>query len=89
MGKKKKVCQLCKVKRRDWEEGNFFGINCKKHFIPMIVLKKHENKLSRNERKEVVILAKKYYPKLHLDEFTYLCSDNHWHAHMNKKRPKK
>lgn len=89
MGKKKKQCKLCKVKRKNWEEGNFFGIECNKHFVPMVVLNRHSAKLTKTEREEVNHLAKKYHPKLHVDDNTLSCSDTHWHAHMNKKRTKK
>ena len=67
MGKKKRKCQckLCHVKRKAWEEEDFYGINDKYTGKPMIVLKKHQSHLDGNyDRDRVIKLKEKYYPKL-------------------------
>lgn len=78
-------CKMCKVKRKLWEDENFFGVKCRTHFVPLIVLKKHKNVLTKDEKKAVLKIAKERYPKLYLDN-TITDSDEHWHIHLSKKK---
>ncbi len=80
----RKKCKMCKVKRKLWEDENFFGIRCRSHFVPLIVLKEHRNKISTDEKKAVLKIIKDRYPKLYLDN-TISDSDEHWHIHLCKK----
>lgn len=82
---KRKKCKLCKVKRRVWEEENFFGVECNKHFVPLVVLEEHRNKLTVNEKETLTRLIKKHYPGWYSDT-TILDSDVHWHVHLTRKR---
>ena len=77
-------CKMCSVKRKVWEDENFFGIKCKKHFVPLIVLKEHRNKLTTAEKKEVLEIIKTQYKGLYIDD-TISDSDDHWHIHLSKK----
>jgi len=85
---KRKVCKLCKVKRRLWEEDNFFGINCRKHFVPLIVLKEHRSELTKYEKEKVKSLITKHYPGWFPDNSIHTI-ENHWHLHLTKKGEKK
>ena len=87
MSKRKKSCKLCKVKRKKWEEKNFFGIDCNKHFVPMIVLKDHRTDITMAEKKELKEILKIRYPKL-FPNYNLNCSDEHWHLHLGKKNGK-
>jgi hypothetical protein len=75
---------MCKVKRKLWEDGNFYGIKCRSHFVPLIVLKEHRNKLTTSEKKEVLEIIKTRYKGLYIDD-TISDSDDHWHIHLCKK----
>jgi len=77
-------CKMCKVKRKLWEDENFFGVKCRSHFVPLIVLKEHRNKLTTDEKKAVLKIIKERYPKLYIDN-TISDSNDHWHIHLNKK----
>ncbi len=80
----RKKCKMCKVKRKVWETENFFGVKCRKHFVPVIILKDHRNKITTAEKKEVLSLIKIYYQGLFIDD-TISDSDDHWHIHLSKK----
>jgi len=75
---------MCKVKRKAWETENFFGVNCVKHFVPIIILQEHRNKITSQEKKELLEIIKDKYKNLYIDD-TISCSDNHWHIHLSKK----
>ena len=77
-------CKMCKVKRKLWEDKNFFGVKCRTHFVPLIVLEDHRNKISVDEKKAVLEIVKERYPKLYFDN-TISDSDEHWHIHLSKK----
>lgn len=77
-------CKMCKVKRKLWVEGNFFGVKCRSHFVPLIVLNKHRNKLTTAEKKEVLTIIKTRFKGLYIDD-TISDSDDHWHIHLSKK----
>jgi hypothetical protein len=77
-------CKMCKVKRKLWEYENFFGVKCRTHFVPLIVLNEHRNKLTTDEKKAVLKIIKTKYPKLYIDD-TISDSDEHWHIHLSKK----
>jgi len=81
---RKKKCKLCKVKKKAWEEERFFGINCRKHFVPLIVLKEHRDKLTKNEYEELLYLIDKYHPG-HIINKTLSDSEEHCHIHLLKK----
>jgi hypothetical protein len=80
----RKKCKMCKVKRKLWETEDFFGVKCNKHFVPLIVLKEHRNKITTNEKKAVLKIIRDKYPKLFIDD-TISDSDEHWHIHLSKK----
>jgi len=77
-------CKLCSIKRIIWESDNFYGIKCKNHFVPMIVLKDHRFEITDIEKIEVLEICKLKYPNLYLDN-TISDSDIHWHIHLSKK----
>jgi len=77
-------CKMCKVKRKLWETERFFGVKCNKHFVPMIILKEHRNKISTDEKKEVLRIIKEKHKGLFIDD-TISDSDTHWHIHLSKK----
>ncbi len=77
-------CKLCKVKRTLWETKNFFGIRCKLHFVPMIILKEHRIEITEDEKIELSEICKEKYSKMHLDN-SFIDSDDHWHIHLSKK----
>ncbi len=79
----KNTCKLCKVKNKTWQDGGFFGINCRNHFVPMIVSIEHKNALTNHEMGEVEELAKKHHPSLKMN-FNISDSDDHWHVHLKK-----
>ncbi len=81
---KRESCKLCKVKRKQWEEENFFGINCRKHFVPLIVLKEHKKRLSQSEKEQLKLILKNYYPDMFPDK-SISDSEVHWHLHLTKK----
>jgi hypothetical protein len=88
MGKSIKKCKLCKVKRTIWDSEKFFGINCRKHFVPIIVLKEHKDEITENEKQELKNLIKQYHPNLFPiieDE----CPTDHYNVHLTKKKTKK
>jgi hypothetical protein len=80
----KNKCKLCKVKRKLWETEDFFGVKCNKHFVPLIILKEHRNKITTNEKKAFLKIIKERYPKLYIDD-TIPHSKEHWHVHLSKK----
>jgi len=80
----RKKCKMCSVKNKLWVSENFFGVTCNKHFEPLIILKKHSNKLSEEEKIELIEVYKERFPKLFLDN-TISDSDEHWHIHLSKK----
>ena len=82
---KRKKCKLCKVKRKLWETENFFCVRCKKHFVPLIVLKNHRNTITQKETDELYKICNEKYPKLFLDD-SIIDSDDHWHIHLSKKK---
>ena len=82
---KKNKCKLCKVKKKAWEEERFFGINCKHHFVPLIVLREHRAKLTKNEFDEVNHLIEKYHPGCTINK-SLSDSEEHCHIHLLKKR---
>jgi hypothetical protein len=79
---KRKICALCSVKRKDKETNLFFIVNCRKHFIPIVILKEHIAKLPPEQ--EVVIFEeiKKLYPKAKINK-SLSDSDEHWHVHLD------
>lgn len=87
MGKPKNKCKLCKVKRKDWVQGSFFGINCRQHFVPMVVIKEHKSNITSKEKEELQIIIKQRYPKLfpHIEQE---CLTDHFAVHLTKKRSK-
>ena len=78
-------CKMCSVKKKLWESDNFFGVKCNKHFEPLIILKKHSNEITKEEKEEVFEICKERYSKLFLDN-TISDSDEHWHIHLSKKK---
>ena len=85
---KRKKCKLCKVKRKEWEERNFFGVKCNKHFVPLIVLCEHRSEINKVEEEVLKNLIKKYYPGWFIDD-TISDSDEHWHIHLSRKNRNK
>ena len=79
----KNTCKLCKVKNKIWQDGGFFGINCKNHFVPMIVSIEHKQTLNEQDWEEVKLLAEKHHPTLKMN-FKLSDSDDHWHVHFKK-----
>ncbi len=84
MGKKQNKCKLCSVKKKNWEGEKFFGINCKKHFVPMIVIKEHKKKISETEYKIIEEIVKARYPSFKLNS-KLSDSEDHWHIHLKRK----
>lgn len=84
MGRAKNTCKLCKVKKKSWEEGIFFGVNCKKHFVPLIVLKEHKKKITEAEYKSLESLVKKEFPQYKLNN-KLSDSEDHWHVHLKRR----
>ncbi len=83
MGKKTK-CKLCSIKRPHWEEGSFIGVKCRRHFVPIIILKDHKSKLSKLEHEELNgILSRRFsrwFPNKSLS-----ASDEHWNLYLTRK----
>lgn len=86
MGKSSKKCKLCKVKRKTWENENFFGVNCRKHFVPMIVLQEHKDKITKDEIQELKQLIKQYHPNLFPNIESECLKEGHYNVHLNKKK---
>jgi hypothetical protein len=84
MGRTKNICKLCKVKKKSWEEGIFFGVNCKKHFVPLIVLKEHRKKITEDEYKIVETLVAKDFSTYRLNN-KLNDSEDHWHIHLKRR----
>jgi hypothetical protein len=81
---KRKSCKLCTVKRKQWENEDFFGVNCRKHFVPIIVIKSHKKRLNLDEKDQVKVLIEKYHKGMFPDK-SLSDSDEHWHLHLTKK----
>lgn len=86
MGKHRtKKCSLCKVKNKYWENGLFFEINCKHHFIPMLVLKQHKGNLTEEEKMVLMEIIDTRHPgKFPNGSMSH--SNEHWHTHITKKK---
>lgn len=82
---KRRKCKLCSVKRKKWETDNFFGIECNRHFVPMIVLKEHRTELTDGEKLLVKSLIQLHYPRWYPDG-SKSDSDEHWHIHLSRKK---
>ena len=81
MSKRRNKCGLCHVKRKLWEDDLFFGINCKKHFTLMIVLKEHKKELTEQEDKILKELLKERYPNRKVNT-KLKDTEDHFHIHL-------
>ena len=79
---KNKKCGLCSIKRKDWEDQGFFGVNCKNKFIPMIVCGEHRTELTDEELEKVRNLAKDYYPNCKLKVIQNV--NGHWYVYIKR-----
>jgi hypothetical protein len=77
-------CKMCTIKVKQWETEKFFGVKCNKHFMPLIILKEHRNKITPEEKDEIKKIQNDKFPKLYFDN-TISDSDDHWHIHLSKK----
>ncbi len=79
-------CDLCKAienKKVDkiWAEGSFYGLICREHKQPMIVLIEHRDCLTINETWEAEAIRRRRYPDLKFRG--YMASiPQHWHDHL-------
>ena len=84
MGKRSKKCQLCSVKRKMWENENFYIIECKHHYVPMIVLTEHRAQLTADEIIEVEKIRQERFPELRARKKGMTSIRDHWHEHFIK-----
>jgi len=74
-------CKLCKVKSKAIQTDTFFIVNCKKHFVPIVILNEHKKDISQELKKQIEKEVKEIYPHC---SFNYKLndSDEHWHVHL-------
>jgi len=78
------LCELCIGKGIIWSEGKFYGLICRVHKQPMIVLKEHRSYLTGNEKLEAEAIRQKRYPNLKFRGYIGSIPE-HWHAHLIKR----
>jgi hypothetical protein len=81
---RKLKCKLCSIKRPHWEEESFFGVQCKEHCVPVIIIKKHKKSLSKTEQEELRGIMEKrfngWFPNKSLST-----SSCHWNLYLTRK----
>jgi len=82
---RKQKCNICKIKRPHWEEGNFFGVRCKKNHVPIVMLKEHKKSLNKHEQEELKKILNTRFVGW-LPNKSLSASSEHWNLYLTKKR---